>query len=295
MFEIDDRYSERGGRAHAVKDARRGLSLRLHERDPRGEADQYRFSRRGREYVLFVRTAVIGAERMTISFEIEHGNLPEDHSGLMGTMSRKWMLEELIECFRAFGKLILARRSEKVEVSIRPAETATEAPKDLVNALVALRTQYPDLLEELYATFEAGRALNNNQYAALLKALKSLNLRRTDRTARPPAELLPHVVISLNGPFGRTAPNFVGQAIGRTAIAFVVLSVMVFWAGPSAWRMLGDIGAGQLQRTRGLDLMLELFAGAMSLAVVGTAFYTIAILIRLMWREKVLTYIRTGK
>jgi hypothetical protein len=295
VFEIDDRYSERGGRAHAVKDARRGLGLRLHERGVRGEADQYRFGRRGREYVLFVRTEVIGAERMTISFRIEHGNLPDDQSGLRATMSRKWMLEELVECFQAFGRLILARRSEKVEVSILANEALSEPPRDLVNALVALRKQYPDLLEELYATFEAGRSLSNNQFAALLKALKALNLRRTDKSARPAGELLPHVVIALNGPFGRMAPNFVQHAMGRAAVAFVILAVAVFWAGPSGWRMLMDVGAGQLQRTRGLDLMLELFAGAMSLAVVGTAFYTIAILIRLIWRDKVLTYIRSGK
>ena len=294
MFEIDDRYSERGGRAHAVKDSRRGLGLRLHERDPRGEADQYRFSRRGREYVLFVRTTVLGAERMTISFAVEHGNLPADQSGLL-SFANKWMLEELVECFRAFGKLIMARRSEKIEVMIRPANETTEPPRDLIDALVAMRTQCPDLLDELYETFEAGRSLGNNQFAALLKALKGLNLRRKDKTARSPAELLPHVVISLNGPFGRMAPNFVGKAIGRTAIAFVVLSVMVIWAAPSGWRMLADVGAGQLQRTRGFDLMLELFAGAAALAVVGTAFYTIAVLIRLIRREKVLTFIRTGK
>ena len=294
MFEIDERYSERGGRAHAVKDSRRGLGLRLHERDPRGEADQYRFYRRGREYVLFVRTAVIGHERMTISFEIEHGNLPEDHSGLL-SFNNKWMLEEMVESFRAFGRLIMARTSEKVEVSIRRTDMLEEPPRDLVNALVALRKQHPRLLEDLYATFEAGRSLSNNQFATLLNALKSLNLSRTDRSARAAGELLPHVVVSLNGPFGRRAPNFVRAAIARTGFALVVLVVAVFWAGPGSWHMLSDLAGGQLQRTRGFDLMLELFAGATSIAVVGTAFYTIAILIRLVWRDKVLTYIRTGK
>ena len=294
MFEIDERYSERSGRAHAVKDARRGLSLRLHERDPRGEADQYRFSRRGREYVLFVRTAIIGHERMTISFEIEHGNLPEDHSGLL-SFANRWMLEEMVESFRAFGRLVMARTSEKVEVTIRRTDALEEPPRDLVNALVALRKQYPELLDDLYATFEAGRSLSNNQFATLLKALKSLNLRRTDKSARAAGELLPHVIVSLNGPFGRLAPNFVRAAITRAGAAFVVLAVAVFWAGPGSWRMLSDVAAGQLQRTRGLELMLELFAGATSIAVVGTAFYTIAILIRLIRRDKIFTYIRTGK
>jgi hypothetical protein len=57
---------------------------------------------------------------------------------------------------------------------------------------------------------------------------------------------------------------------------------------------LFELAQGQLTRRNMLDEMVELFAGAMSLAIVGAAIYAVVVMIRLARRQQMLSYIRTG-
>jgi hypothetical protein len=295
MFQLDEHYVESSGRIRGIRDNRRGLALRLHQTDMRGEGDEYRLWRRGREYVLFVTVARARTGAPDLTFHIEHGNLAEDTSGLLSTLARQMMLADVVDSFRAYGTLILSHEPNHVQVFVRSASENAATYKDLLSALVALRKRHPALLEEVYATFEAGRTLSNNQFSVLLNTLRSLNLGSRSAAYRTASDVLPHLIYALRGPFGRHAPNLVRQAMHRTVWAFICVLVLLVWAIPSAWRFVAGVAAGQVRGQNQLDLLLEVFAGAFAIALIGTAFYTIVVMVRLARRERVFNYIRTGR
>lgn len=294
MFQVDEHYVESSGRIRGIRDSHRGLALRLQQTDMRGEGDEFRLWRHGREYVLFVTVAHSRTDKSDLTFHIEHGNLADDTSGLLSTLSRQMMLADVVDSFRAYGTLILAHDPRHVQVLIRSASENSATHKDLLAALVALRKRHPVLLDELYQTFEAGRSLSNNQFATLLNTLRSLNLRSRSAAYRTASDVLPHLVFALRGPFGRRAPNIVRQALRRTMWAFLAMLALLVWALPSAWDFVARVAAGELNRLTQFELLVEVFAGAMAIALIGTVFYTVAVLVRLSRRERTFNYIRTG-
>lgn len=293
MFEIDDRFAGLGGSIHAVRDDRRGLALRLKDRDARGEGDQYRFARHGREYVLFVNTSY-SRDKTSVTFTVEHGNL-SDESGLLATLSRHWLIGELTGSFRAYAQLVLGCDPKFVEVNIREEGASTATLKELLAALVGLRKKDPKLLDEIYDTLEAGRPLTGDQFGALLKSVKALKLRSGAGAYAAASDVLPQIVLALKGPFSRTAPNFVRHAMNQTMATLVIVVALCWWAAPNGLRVLLDLFGGQLQRETMVTMMLNLMAGALSLTIVGAAIYTGAVMIRLARREQILNFIRTGK
>ncbi|HVX80298.1 MAG TPA: hypothetical protein VHB23_02900, partial [Devosiaceae bacterium] len=82
MFRVDDRYIENSGRIRGIRDDHRGLALRLQQTDRRGEGDEFRLFRRGREYVLFATATRSRTGTGELTFHIEHGNLADDGAGL---------------------------------------------------------------------------------------------------------------------------------------------------------------------------------------------------------------------
>jgi hypothetical protein len=295
MFRVDEHYVESSGRIRGIRDDHRGLALRLQQTDMRGEGDEFRLWRRGREYVLFVTVAHSRTDKSELTFHIEHGNLADDTSGLLSTLSRQMMLADVVDSFRAYGTLILLHEPNHIQVLVRSASESSATYKDLLTALVTLRKRHPALLEELYATFEAGRSLSNNQFSMLLNTVRSFNLRSRTAAYRAASDVLPHVIYALRGPFGRRAPNLVRQAIRRAVFAFIAMLVLLVWAVPSTWQFVARVAAGQVGGQTQLDLLVDLFGGAFSIALIGTTFYTIAIMVRLSRRERVFNYIRTGR
>lgn len=289
MFEVDDRFS--AGRA--VRDRRRGLALRLHERDGRGEGEQFRFVRGGREYVLFVSTSRTGSGRRTLVFHIDQGNLTDQFAGMLAVFARQWLMAELVESFKAYGRLVYGSQLDGVEVVFRTAADTSATSAELIAALMGLRRRYPALLDEVYATLEAGRPLSNNQFIELLRAMRELNLRR-GQSYRAASDALPELVDALRGPFARRAPDFVGSAINRTMWALAVLSAMSLWALPNGLGILFELAGGKLTGRSVLDELITLFAGALSLAIVGAAIYALVVMLRLARRQQMLAYIRTG-
>jgi hypothetical protein len=295
MFQVDERYVESSGRIRGIRDDHRGLALRLQQTDMRGEGDEFRLWRRGREYVLFVTISHSRTDKSEVTFHIEHGNLADDTAGLLSTLSRQMMLADVVDSFRAYGTLILSREPNHVQVLVRSASESSATHKDLLAALVALRKRHPGLLDELYATFEAGRSLSNDQFSMLLNTLRSFNLRSRSAAYRTASDVLPHLIYALRGPFARRAPNFVRQAIRRTVGAFIAMLVLMAWAIPSSWQFVARVAAGQVGGQTQLDLLVDLFAGALSIALIATTVYTVAVMVRLSRRERVFNYIRTGR
>jgi hypothetical protein len=289
MFEVDDRFS--AGRA--VRDRRRGLALRLYERGAGGEGEQFRFVRGGREYVLFVTSSRGGPGNRTLVFHIDQGNLTNQFAGMLAVFARQWLMAELVESFKAYGRLMFGGQVEGVEVMFRTAAESSATSAELIAALMGLRKRYPALLDELYQTLESGRPLNNTQFVELLRAMRELNLRRGG-SYRAASDALPELIEALRGPFARRAPDFVGSAMNRAMWALAVLAAMSLWALPNGLGILFELARGQLTRRNMLDEMVELFAGAMSLAIVGAAIYAVVVMIRLARRQQMLSYIRTG-
>ena len=293
MFQIDERFASMGGSTHAVRDDRRGVALRLKDRDARGEGDQYRFVRQGREYVLFVSTAS-SRDKTSVMFTVEHGNLTDERNGLLATLTRRWLIADLTESFRGYAELVLKRDPRLVEVNIRQDGASSSTLKELLAALVGLRRKNSNLLDEIYDTLESGRPISGDQFGALLKSVKALKLRKGGGAYAAASDVLPQIVIALKGPFSRTAPNFVRHAMNQTMATLVIVTGLCWWAAPNGLRVLLDLFGGQLQRETMLNMMLNLMAGALSLTIVGAAIYTAAVMIRLARRERILNFIRTG-
>lgn len=290
MFEVDDRFA--GGRA--VRDRRRGLALRLYERGSQGEGEQFRFVRGGREYVLFVTSSRAGKGNRTLVFHIDQGNLTDQFAGMLAVFARQWLMTELVESFKAYGRLMFGGQVDGVEVMFRTAAESSATSAELIAALMGLRKRYPALLDEVYTTLEAGRALSNNQFVELLRAMRELNLRRGS-SYRAASDALPDLIEALRGPFARRAPDFVGSAMNRTMWALAVLAAMSLWALPNGLGVLSGVARGELTGRSLLDEMVMLFAGALSLAIVGAAIYAVVVLVRLARRRQMLSYIRTGR
>lgn len=289
MFEVDNRFA--AGRA--VRDRRRGLALRLYERGSQGEGEQFRFVRGGREYVLFVTSSRTGKGNRTLVFHIDQGNLTDQFAGMLAVFARQWLMTELVESFKAYGRLMFGGQVDGVEVVFRTAAESSATSAELIAALMGLRKRYPTLLDEIYATLEAGRALNNNQFVELLRAMRELNLRRGS-SYRAASDALPELIGALSGPFARRAPDFVGGAMNRTMWALAVLAAMSLWALPNGIGILFDLAGGRLTGHSLLDKTMSLFAGALSLAIVGATIYSVIVLLRLARRQQMLSYIRTG-
>jgi hypothetical protein len=292
MFAIDERFPDLMGGVTAVRDDVRGLALRLKERGPGGEGDQYRFVRHGREYVLFV-SGGISRDRKSVVFTIEHGNLSDDRPGLLASLSRRFIVSDLGECFRAFARLVYRFDGDDIEINFREPETLPTY-QEMVMALAGMRTRNPKLLDELYETLEADLPLSGDQFGALLRCIKALRLRKINAHAFA-SDMLPHVVMALKGPFARRAPNFVRQAMDRIAVTSVLVIAMIAWAVPNGIRVILDIVGGQLQKEALLDQVLDLMAGALALSIGGAAIYSTIVILRLGRREQILNYIRTGK
>lgn len=289
MFEVDNRFA--AGRA--VRDRRRGLALRLYERGTGSEGEQFRFVRGGREYVLFVSSSRSGKGNRTLVFHIDQGNLTDQFAGMLAVFARQWLMAELVESFKAYGRLMFGGQVDGVEVVFRTAAESSATSAELIAALMGLRKRYPALLDEIYATLETGRSLSNNQFVELLRAMRELNLRRAG-SYRAASDALPDLVAALSGPFARRAPDFVGSAMNRTMWALVVLTAMSLWALPNGIGTLFELAGGRLTGRSLLEEVVVLFAGALSLAIVGATIYSVIVLVRLARRQQMLTYIRTG-
>lgn len=289
MFEVDDRFS--GGRA--VRDRRRGLALRLYERGLGGEGEQFRFVRGGREYVLFVTSSRSGPGNRTLMFHIDQGNLTNQFAGMLAVFARQWLMKELVESFKAYGRLMYGGQVDGVEVMFRTAADSSATSAELIAALMGLRKRYPALLDELYLTLETGRPISNTQFVELLRAMRELNLRRGS-SYRAASDALPELIEALRGPFGRRAPDFVGSAMGRTMWALAVLAAMSLWALPNGLGVLLGVARGALIGRSLIDKLTMLLAGALSIAIVGAAVYATVVLARLARRRQMLSYIRSG-
>jgi hypothetical protein len=292
MFEVDERFPDSLGSFHAVRDDVRGLGLRLKERGPGGEGDQYRFVRHRREHVLFV-TGGISRDRRYVVFTIEHGDLDDD-GGVLAAISRRFLISDLHEAFLAYARLILRFEGEQIELNFRAPETVPTS-KELVAALAGLRKRNSKFLDELYETIEANRPITGDQFGELLATIKVLKIRTSGSQHAFASDLLPYIVSALKGPFGRKAPNFVRRAMDKIAITSVLIIAFIWWAVPNGLRVIFDIAGGQLQRETLVNILLDLMAGALSLSIGGAAIYSTIVLWRLAKREQTLTYIRTGK
>jgi len=292
MFDIDQRFPDSMGSYHAVRDDVRGLALRLKERGPGGEGDQYRFVRHRREYVLFV-TGGISRDRRYVVFTIEHGNLDDD-GGVLAAISRRFLVSDLHEAFFAYARLILRYEGDQVELNFRAPESIPTY-KELITALTGLRRRNSKLLDQLYDALETDTPLTGDQFGELLATIKVLKIRKTGSAHAFASDLLPHVIEALRGPFGRKAPNFVRRAMDKIAITSVLIMAFIWWAVPNGLRVVFDIAGGQLQQETLVNILLDLMAGALSLSIGGAAIYSTIVLWRLARREQTLTYIRTGK
>jgi hypothetical protein len=292
MFDIDHRFPDAMGSFHAVRDDVRGIALRLKERGPGGEGDQYRFVRHRREHVLFV-TGGISRDRRYVVFTIEHGNLDDD-GGVLAAISRRFIISDLHEAFLAYARLILRYEGDQVEITFRAPESVPTY-QELITALTGLRRRNSKLLDQLYDALETDTPLTGDQFGELLATIKVLKIRKTGSAHAFASDLLPHVVEALRGPFGRKAPNFVRLAMDKIAIASVLVIAFIWWAVPNGLRVIFDIAGGQLQQETLVNILLDLMAGALSLSIGGAAVYSTIVLWRLAKREQTLAYIRTGK
>ena len=292
MFEIDQRFPDGFGSYHAVRDDVRGLALRLKERGPGGEGDQYRFVRHRREHVLFV-TGGVSRDRRYAVFTIEHGDLDDD-GGVLAAISRRFLLSDLQEAFLAYAQLVLRFEGGQIELNFRAPELVPTS-REVVAALEGLRRRDSKFLDELYDTIEANRPITGDQFGRLLAIIKVLKIRKTGSAHAFASDLLPYIVTALKGPFGRRAPNFVRRAMDKIAITSVLVMAFIWWAVPNGLRVIFDIAGGQLQQETLVNVLLDVMAGALSLSIGGAAIYSTIVLWRLTKREQTLTYIRTGK